>query len=109
MYSEPADVLISELDEGNQFHQFWWTGRPGTRGARVITTDELGRVWTLEVKTEHVVTQKVAAGLLCLSLMTVNKWVREGVFGQPQWLNNVSVVPLQAVEEIAMQRGELSR
>ena len=106
-FAPPDDVLASEMNDGDQNHQFWWLGYPGARGARVITTDEFGARWTLDVNTAHLVTQKVAAGLLNVSLMTVNKWVRDGVFGGQQWRNGVSVIPLQAIEALAVARGIL--
>ncbi len=104
----PDPVLVSEMNDGNEIHQFWWLGFPGERGARVITTDQYGARWTLDVNTTHLVTQKVAAGLLSVSLMTVNKWVRDEVFGEQQWRDGgVSVIPLRAVEALAVARGIL--
>lgn len=105
----PADVLASEAVEDGAAVEFWWTLGPGPRGARVVRTDEHGMRWTLDIDSNHWVTQRVAAGLLNVSLMTVNTWVRRGVFGKKKLRNGVSVVPMAEVQRLAEERGILTR
>ncbi len=105
----PEPILASEINDEAGFHQFWWTGSPGARGAKVITTDEFGMRWTLDADHTHFVTQRVAAGLLDVSLMTINKWVREGHLGEKLWRKGVSVIPMPVIEAVAVQRGILLR
>lgn len=104
-YAPPEPVLASSaIEDGGQV-EFWWVGPTGQRGAQVIKTDPQGMRWTLDIESTHLVTQRVAAGLLNVSLMTVNNWVRAGTFGPKQSRNGVSVVPMRRVEEIAEARG----
>jgi hypothetical protein len=104
-YAPPEPVLASRAYEDGDEVEFWWVGRAKTRGARVIKTDPQGMRWTLDIESNHLVTQRVAAGLLDVSLMTVNNWVRAGTFGPKQSRNGVSVVPMRRVEELAEERG----
>src|SRR5712692_6118229 len=104
--SYPSDnVLASTLREGGEQVDFWWVGFPGEGGAKVFKTDPHGMRWTLEVGSNHLVTQKVAAGLLRVSVMTINKWVREHKLGKQMWRNGVSVIPMRVLEHVAEQRG----
>lgn len=100
-------TLASAADEDGGRIEFYWTGDPGARSAVVITTDSQGIRWTLEAGPHHLVTQRVAAGLLAVSLVTVNKWVREGRLGPPDFRNGVSVIPMAIIEQVAVQRGVL--
>ena len=110
MYGPPDEVLASEQNIDGSKCQFWWVDdAEGGRGAKVIKTDQHGMRWTLDVGSTHVVTQRIAAGLLRVTVMTVNKWVRDGVFGTPLKRRGVSVIPMKAVERIAEARGILRR
>lgn len=104
-YAPPEPLLASSATEDGDKIEFWWVGYPGARGAKVITTDPYGMRTTLEIGPDHWVTQRVAAGLIAVSLMTVNNWVRSGVFGPREARNGVSVVRMNRVEELAAQRG----
>lgn len=98
-----------EWNGGLEHRTFLWTGSPGARGARVVKTDGQGVRSIVELATTHLATENVAAGLLGVSVVTVNKWVREGRFGPRQWRNGVSVIPMPAVEALAEQRGIFDR
>lgn len=106
--NDPQSTLASELSDESGFHQFYWVGRPGERGAKVISEDRDGMRWTFEAATGHLVPQRIAAGLLGVSLMSINTWVREGRFGEKQYRNGVSVIPLRAIEDAAVGRKILS-
>ena len=99
------DVLASTAKEGRGTIEFWWVGPPGERGAKVVKTDEFGMRWTLDVGNTHWVTQKVAAGLLGVSVMTVNKWVRERRLGKTMLRRGVSVISMRILERVAEGRG----
>lgn len=104
-YMPPADFLVGRQREGGGSIEFWWKGHPGERGAKVVRVDEHGMRWTLDIEHTHWVTQKVAAGLLKVSLMTVNKWVREGKFGATKLRRGVSVLSMRQVEHLGETRG----
>jgi hypothetical protein len=106
-YQRGREVLVSVATEGGERIEFIWFSDPNTenRGARVVRTDKYGQRWQLDIPHTYVVTQRVAAGLLNVSLVTVNKWVREGKFGRKRTRNGVSVIPMAAVERIALERG----
>lgn len=101
------DFLASAADEDGGHIEFYWTGEARARGSKVVTTDADGIRWTLEAGPQHLVTQRVAAGLLRVSLVTVNKWVREGRLGPPDFRNGVSVIRMAIIEQVAVQRGVL--
>ena len=105
-YPRPP-ILASVADEDGDHIEFFWVGEPGSRGAKVVTTDTQGMRWTLEAGPDHLVTQRVAAGLLAVSLVTVNKWVRDGALGEREYRNGVSVIPMEIIERVAVQRGVL--
>jgi len=112
-------VLASTNDE----EDYWWHGEPGQRGAVVFKTDRFGQRWALDIERTHWVTQRVAAGLLNVTVMTVNNWIRDGkikgakkrkVLGDLkakdgklsiEKLPSVSVIPLREVERLAEERG----
>jgi|GEM_PF-5069461 hypothetical protein len=100
-------IIGSQVKEADALITFCWVYDPDLRttGARVIRQDKYGQKWTLDIPHTHVVTQKVAAGLLRVSLVTINKWVREGKFGRPRVRNGVSVIPLTALRKIADGRN----
>jgi hypothetical protein len=104
-YPQPDNFMASSILDGGQRMEFWWVGFAGKRGAKVVKVDEFGMRWTLDIESTHWVTQKVAAGLLKVSLMTVNKWVRDGSFRNHATRRGVSVISLKEVEEVARQRG----
>jgi hypothetical protein len=107
-YPPVPEFLASTATEDDEHIEFYWVGdETGTRGAKVITVDQHGMRWTLDANSTHLVTQRVAAGLLNVSLMTVNKWVREGRLGERQYRNGVSVIPMEIIEQVAIQRGVL--
>lgn len=107
-YAPIPEILASSADEHGDHVEFYWVGDvAGNRGARVITVDKDGMRWTLEADAGHLVTQRVAAGLLNVSLMTVNKWVRDGALGEREYRNGVSVIPMAIIEQVAVQRGVL--
>jgi hypothetical protein len=106
-YPQSDPVLASVQKEGRQTLEFYWVGYPGARGAKVIKTDEHGMRWTLDIESTHWVTQRVAAGLLRVSVMTINNWVRAGRFGKPVKRRGVSVVPMRLLEQVAEERGIL--
>jgi len=115
--SEP--VLASSNGE----EDFWWHGEPGQRGAVVFKTDRFGQRWALDVERTHWVTQRVAAGLLNVTVMTVGTWIRQGkikgakrrkVVGDLVFKGtkvsfkkepSVSVIPLKEIERLAEERG----
>lgn len=122
--SGPSAILASVLVTEGGDEEYWWIGTPGERGAVVFKTDRFGQRWTLDLDATHWVTQRVAAGLLGVSVMTVNNWIREGritdskrrkVDGStgrgesrtttPRRGGSVSVIPLKTVERIAEERG----
>lgn len=105
MYGPPDDLLASIQTEWGRNVEFWWVGVPGERGAKVIKTDEHGMRWTLDVESTHWVTQKIAAGLLNVSVMTVNKWVRDRKLGRAMLRRGVSVISMKDVERLAESRG----
>ncbi len=107
-YARP-DILASVQRDGLARVEFYWVGEPGERGAKVVKTDEHGMRWTLDVDSTHWVTQRVAAGLLNVSIMAVNRWEREGRFGKRLKRNGVSVISMKAVERLAEARGTLPR
>lgn len=100
-------VVGSQQKTADGLVTFCWVYDPDRRttGARVIRNDKYGQKWTLDIPHTHVVTQKVAAGLLRVSVMTINKWVREGKFGRPRLKNGVSVIPMVALRKIADERN----
>lgn len=101
-------ILASQVREPDaSVVTYFWVFEPNVRtmGARVIRQDKYGQKWQLDIPHTHVVTQRVAAGLLGVSTMTVNKWVREGLFGRPRKRNGVSVIELGAIRKIAEARG----
>jgi hypothetical protein len=106
-YPPHNEVLASVQREGRQLVEFYWVGSPGDRGAKVIKTDEHGMRWTLDIGSNHWVTQRVAAGLLKVSVMTINKWVREGKLGQSMKRRGVSVISMKMLERVAAARGIL--
>ena len=71
----------------------------------MVRTDEFGMRWTLDVGSTHWVTQKVAAGLLGVSVMTINKWVRDRRLGNTKLRNGVSVISMRVLEKVAESRG----
>jgi predicted site-specific integrase-resolvase len=75
----------------------------------VVKTNEFGMRWTLDIGNTHWVTQRVAAGLLGVSVMTVNKWVRERKLGKTMLRNGVSVISMRVLERIAESRGVFLR
>jgi hypothetical protein len=85
--------------------EFWWLGAPGNREATVIKTDRFGQRWVLHVKSTHWVTQRVAAGLLDVTFMTITNWISEGKITHTKKRNGVTVIPLKEVERIAEARG----
>jgi hypothetical protein len=104
-YSPPDPVLASIQRQGRLKLEFYWVGYPGDRGAKVIKTDEHGVRWTLDVESNHWVTQRVAAGLLGVSVMTINNWVRQGKLGKLMKRRGVSVISMRVLERIAEARG----
>ncbi len=100
-------IVASQQKTADGLVTFCWVYDPDLRttGARVIRQDKFGQKWTLDIPQTHVVTQRVAAGLLGVSVMTVNKWVREGKFGRPRLKNGVSVIPMVALRKIADERN----
>ena len=107
-YPQLPLFLASTADENGEHIDFFWTGdQAGQRGVRVVTTDQQGMQWTLDAGPDHLVTQRVAAGLLRVSLVTVNKWVRDGALGEREYRNGVSVIPMEIIEQVAVQRGVL--
>lgn len=107
-YSDPVQRIRSSVHaDGGGTVEFWWMGFPGTWGAQVVKTDEHGMRWTLDATSTHWVTQRIAAGLLNVSVMTINRWVKDGVFGKPVYRNGVSVVSMREVQRIAHERGLL--
>ncbi|MDX2061297.1 MAG: hypothetical protein SFV24_26020 [Gemmatimonadales bacterium] len=106
MYSSKEPLRASVQREWANTIEFYWIDDPGGgRGAQVVKTDEHGMRWTLDVGATHFVTQRIAAGLLNVTVMTVNNWVREGRFGQTMKRRGVSVIPMTAVERVAEARG----
>ena len=103
------EILATSAKEGRGKIEFWWVGPPGERGAKVVKTDEFGMRWTLDVGNTHWVTQRVAAGLLGVSVMTINKWVRERKLGKTMLRNGVSVISMRVLEKIAEGRGVFLR
>lgn len=103
----PRLSVASQVKEKDAVVTFYWVFdvEMQTLGARVIRQDRYGQKWQLDIPHTHVVTQKVAAGLLGVSVMTINKWVRERLFGKPRLRNGVSVIPLEAIRKIAEARG----
>ncbi len=104
-YSQPDMIRVRAAIERGLKVEFWWTGLPGERGAKVVKVDEHGMRWTLDIEATHWVTQKIAAGLLGVSVVTINKWVREGVFPNKKIRRGVSVIPIREVEKLANSRG----
>jgi hypothetical protein len=104
-YPNSAPILASIRKEWGRKVEFWWVGFEGKRGAKVVKVDEHGMRWTLDVESTHWVTQSVAAGLLNVSLMTINKWVREGRLGKRMQRRGVSVISMRELENVAEQRG----
>ena len=123
---EPTLAMVVLADGGDE--EYWWNGQPGKRGAVVFKTDRFGQRWTLDIESTHWVTQRVAAGLLCVSPMTVNTWVRTGkikkakkrkVLGDLTFegskiaieknRGSVSVIPLTEIERLAEARGMFVR
>jgi hypothetical protein len=108
-YPQSEDILASTVKEWGHTVEFWWVGFPGERGAKVVKVDEHGMRWTLDIQSTHWVTQKIAAGLLGVSVMTVNKWVREGAFRKPMLRRGVSVISMRELEKVAEARGVFLR
>lgn len=124
--AEPVLAMVVLADGGDE--EYWWSGDPGKRGAVVFKTDRFGQRWTLDIESTHWVTQRVAAGLLCVTPMTVNNWVRTGKIRQARkrkvsgdlsfegrkivsekGRGSVSVIPLKEIEKLAEARGMFLR
>ena len=103
--SQDRLYLASQETEAGETTAYWWVGKTGEGGAVAQITDRHGMRWTLEAEPSSLVTQRVAAGLLRVSIMTVNKWVREGVFGRQIKRDRVSVIPMREVQRMARNRG----
>lgn len=119
----PKSTTAPVLASSNGEEDFWWNGEPGKRGAIVTKTDRYGQRWVLDLESTHWVTQRVAAGLLDVTVMTINTWIRSGkvrgskkrkVLGDisfkgdkvsVQALPSVSVIPLREIERLAEKRG----
>jgi hypothetical protein len=104
---EPVLASIVRTDGGNE--EYWWNGEPGRRGGVVFKTDRFGQRWTLDIRSTHWVTQRVAAGLLEVSVMTISNWIREGKITDTKKRNGVAVISLKEVERIAEARGMFVR
>lgn len=70
-------------------------------------TDEHGMRWTLDIDSTHWITQRTAAGLLNVTVMTINTWVRQGKIRSAKLRKGVSVISMQEIEQIAIARGSL--
>lgn len=104
---KPVLASIVLTDGGDE--EYWWTGEPGSRGAVVFKTDRFGQRWTLDIRATHWVTQRVAAGLLEVSAMTISNWIREGKITETKKRKGVVVIALREVERIAEARGMFVR
>ncbi|MGH7483971.1 MAG: hypothetical protein ACREMY_00020 [bacterium] len=72
----------------------------------MVKVDEHGMRWTLEINSTHWVTQKIAAGLLGVSVMTINKWVNDGKLGPKKMKRRgVSVISMRVLEQVAEARS----
>ncbi len=99
-------IVASQREQPDGSVTFCWVYDPDLRttGARVIRRDKHGQQWTLDIPHTYVVTQNIAAGLMRVSVMTINKWVREGRLGRPLRRNGVSVIQLSALRKMADER-----
>ena len=86
-----------------------WVHMPETtvawKGARVTRLDRFGQRWVLDIARSHLVTHRVAAGLLGVTPMTIYNWSKLGVFRKQQTRNQVAVIPMSEIERIARERG----
>jgi hypothetical protein len=100
-------IVASQREERDVLVTFCWVYNPDLRttGARVVRQDKYGQKWTLDIPHTYVVTQYVAAGLLRVSVMTINKWVREGKLGKVRRRNGVSVISMVALRKMADERN----
>lgn len=118
---ELASIVITEGGD----EEFCWRGEAGEEGAVVFKTDRFGQRWTLDIEKTHWITQRVAAGLLGVSVMAVNNWIRQGkIKGAkkravktdisregsriiiPPSTRSVSVIPFKEIRRIAESRGD---
>lgn len=88
----------------------------------MFKTDRFGQRWALDLESTHWVTQRVAAGLLDVSVMTVHNWIRDGKIRETKQRKvlgdltrkgtklsfpgkgTVSVIPLREIERLAEER-----
>lgn len=75
----------------------------------MVKVDEHGMRWTLDIESNHWVTQRIASGLLGVTVVTINRWVREGLFRKTMLRRGVSVISMREVERIAESRGVFLR
>ena len=102
-----SERLAGEEDTPAENIQYVWLldWEDKVTGARARRRDRFGQTWVLDIEMTHAVTQRVAAGLLGVSLMSVNTWAREGRFGKLAKRNGVSVIPVKKVLKSAISRG----
>lgn len=77
---------------------------PGERFAVVRLKSRTGIQYTREVKSSGYVTQREAAKLLCVSVMTINRWVRQRTVKSTK-RQGVSMIAVRDLAEIADENG----